>query len=126
MCEPCFKELELKGKKVDVYFNLRNHLWSVRDRQTRRIIAHVDTITLEGVEFIVSEPGRQRVLDQKRRNVHAYARGTVGLYSFECHDRVSYNPYKGPWFYRVEDDSPIYRAACASFHQGKVYVDDRS
>lgn len=114
--------MELKGKKVDVYFNLRNHLWSVRDRQTRRIIAHLDNITLEDVEFIVSEPGRQRVLVQKRRNVHAYARGTVGLSSLDLHDQVSYNPYKGPWFYRVEDNSPIYQASIAHFYQGRVWV----
>ena len=38
---------------------------------------HPDRVIVEDAEFVVSEPGRQRVLDTKQKNVHAYVKGVV-------------------------------------------------
>ena len=38
---------------------------------------HPDRVIVEDAEFVVSEPGRQRVLAKKQKNVHAYVKGVV-------------------------------------------------
>lgn len=63
---------------VDVYYNLRTQLWSVRDATTtHKVIGHASSLVLDGVTFRVNESGRQRVLATKQKNVHAYVRGTL-------------------------------------------------
>lgn len=66
-------------KRVFVYFNLHKKLWSVKsltgDGTYGRVIAHRRTLTLTDATPKVSEKGRQRVLREGRKNVHA---GVVG------------------------------------------------
>jgi len=83
------------GQKVFVYFNLHKKLFSVRDHITGIVVGHTDMIALENVTFKVSEAGRQRVLREKRKNVHAGVMGIVK--DFPCPVAWStafYNPYK--------------------------------
>jgi hypothetical protein len=71
-----YKERALTaGQKVKVYFNLHTHLFSVKDLKTGLVVAHGNNIMLEGIEFKVHEAGRQRVLAEGRKNVHAYVIG---------------------------------------------------
>ena len=93
------------GQKVKVYFNLHKKLWSVQDAKSRLVIAHLDEVSLRDVEFKVSEAGRQRVLKEQRKNVHAFAVGTLDETSQEgLKHRVSYNPYRFGHFYMAEKD----------------------
>ena len=90
------------GEKVSVYFNLRKKVWSVRGKD-KRVIAHLKTLSLQDVTWKVSEAGRQRVLREKQKNVHAYAEGTfISAEAFCFEDpspqAISYNPYKGSSF----------------------------
>jgi hypothetical protein len=101
------------GTKVDVYFNLHKKCLSVRDHKTRRVSKHVDHIVLDDVKFKVSESGRQRVLREHRKNVHACVQGVE--HTATCVDdqhfiRATYNPYKYNSFVRTHDESPIYHA----------------
>ena len=64
------------------------------------VIAHAEYVTLKNAVPRVSEAGRQRVLRDKQKNVHA---GIVGEWvPFETPavhtTAISYNPYKGPTF----------------------------
>ena len=90
--------------KVFVYFNLHKKLWSVKciepkDPMYGKVIAHKEKVTLLNAKPKVSEAGRQRVLKEKRKNVHA---GVVGEYmggklfgEFNgTVSNVTYNPYK--------------------------------
>jgi hypothetical protein len=95
-----------------VYFNLHRHCFSVKSLSTGRVIAHADTITLKNASFKVSEAGRQRVLREKRKNVHA---GVVGDWDNSVLEkrqmplfsrRVSYNPYKASTFFYTDDSTP--------------------
>ncbi len=90
------------AKRAYVYFNLHKKCWSVR--QSGRIVAHTDEILLRDCKFLVSQAGREKVLRDKRKNVHAGVSGYVagrfqgmvdgqGL-AFE----VTYNPYKHKTF----------------------------
>jgi hypothetical protein len=94
--------------RVFVYFNLHKKCFSIKalegDRKGR-VVAHSNTVLLEGCKLLVSEAGRQRVLREKRKNVHA---GVSGTWINYCTNRannafdfismigrqVTYNPYK--------------------------------
>jgi len=97
--------------KVRVYRNLHKDCWSVRDFDSKsenynRVVGRVQEIALEEVKFVVSQAGREKVLKEKRKNVHAFVQGsprlTVDLSGSlsEAHIKkvVTYNPYEGPKF----------------------------
>ena len=113
--------------KVFVYYNLHKHVWSIKNRKTGLVIAHANTVQLVDVEFKVSEAGRQRVIKDKRKNVHAGVAGTlVGInfkYIPSMLDKIiSYNPYKGPHFYNVNNNKYIHKADRAILAHKKVYI----
>jgi hypothetical protein len=104
-----------------VYFNLHRKVFSIKaleGPQRGRVIAHSATVALSNVTFKVSEAGRQRVLREKRKNVHA---GVVGDYdplvygnSAEWRgEAVSYNPYKAPTFVKRPSGEPVHTASFA-------------
>lgn len=99
---------QLHGQKVRVYFNLHNKLFSVQHKG--RVVAHLPEVALENVNFKVNEAGRQRVLSEQRKNVHAFVEGTF-KHNAEGHtllpQGVTYNPYKYSSFVRAHDKSPI-------------------
>ncbi len=67
-------------------------------------------LVLTDVHFKVSEAGRQRVIRDKRKNVHAFAVGIIsttplgGLTGLVC---VGYNPYKAGHFIRKDTGEAI-------------------
>ena len=66
------------GLRCFVYYNLHKHVWSIKaleGSQKGRVIGHSDHVLLRYASGKVSEAGRQRVLRDKRKNVHA---GIVG------------------------------------------------
>lgn len=94
--------------KVDVYRNLRTGGFSIRHKG--RVIAREKTIVLTDVKFVVSQASRQRVLNQKKRNVHAILRGTLvstgAMIPYESFDGEGYyNPYKHDSF--IDKDSGV-------------------
>jgi len=90
-------------KPCRVYFNLHKRLFSVTQKNERNnwvVVAHVREIELKKVKFKVSEAGRQRVLREKRKNVHAFLEGFCfnGLANGFRPRRITYNPYKSDSF----------------------------
>lgn len=74
-----------------VYRNLHKKAWSVKQGT---VIFHCNTIVLRGVEFSVCEGGRQRVLREKKKYVHAFVKGfIVDRDDLEIGDTIYYNPY---------------------------------
>ena len=89
-----------KGR-VQVYYNLHKKCLSIRYKG--KVIEHAREVTLTDAKFHVSEKGRQRVLKEKRKNVHAYVSGKLKetfwftqapKYVWTAKQRVTYNPYK--------------------------------
>jgi len=87
-----------------------------------RVIAHRDNVLLFHTTFKVSQAGRERVLREKRKNVHAGVCGTWhgndidhGTLSSvkERGELVTYNPYKYTTFVYKEDESEVDSAWCA-------------
>jgi len=100
-----------EGDKVFVYFHLRKKLFSVRSQKTRLVVAHLTNVNLLNAEFIVSQKGRERVLKERVKNVHA---GVAGIYT-EQNDTVdaekaTYNPYKYDSFVNVKNGEKIFKA----------------
>jgi len=88
---------------IRVYYNFRKKLFSVQAKVSGKwvVVEHTKDIYLRNAIFKVSEAGRQRVLKQKRKNVHAFIIGERFPFipkSFVYRDEISYNPYKGPNF----------------------------
>lgn len=113
--------------KVDVYFNLHRRLWSLRSRETGRVVGHARAVIAAApVSFVVQPAGRARAIREGQKNVHAFVRmDTAETFAdpskeFESffadeHEpfRVSYVPSFAPHFYKCSDKSPIFRAARA-------------
>ena len=102
--------------KVDVYWNLKKNCFSVRHRG--KVIAHTQFVELKDITWVVQPGGRARVLRDRRKNVHAFARGTW-LYGKEettpnphDHDykRIIYDPYTHDSFVTVDTKTPVYQS----------------
>lgn len=122
MKAPRALSIDLEGQQVKVYRNLKyKGLFSVQFEGL--VVAHLATVQLTGVVFKVTETGRQRVLTQRQRNVHAYAIGTFrSAPQPMATEPISYNPYHAGHFFRVQDQAPIHRAQAVVLSQGKAYV----
>lgn len=112
------------GQYVQVYYNLHKHCLSVQNRE-RLVIDHCDRAVLRDVEFWVSEAGRQRVLEEQCKNVHAKVRGY--WYEGPVEDvslgrRVRYNPYLFDSFVYADTEEPVYEAALVVIEGDQVYV----
>ena len=104
---------------VDIYRNLHKNTWSIRSRTTGRIIKWADGLVVRNATFVVQPGGRQRVLDEGRKNVHAFVRGTLSPISTDMLTQVAfnvqikYNPYilepdqRAGHFYEVETEETI-------------------
>ena len=95
---------------VRCYYNLHKKCFSVLHKTSKgwRLFCHEKNLMLHNVTFKVYEAGRQRVIKEKKKNVHAFIEGTwfgnpVDLDPcYESPERkISYNPYKGSMFVDV-------------------------
>jgi hypothetical protein len=101
--------------KCYIYWNLHKDCFSVRYRG--KVIAHIKGATVFNAEFRVSEAGRQRVLAEKRKNVHAF----VACERFISNDGdhgigapITYNPYKYQTFVKHGTEEPVTTAQFVS------------
>ena len=104
-------------KRVSVYKNLHNGLWSVR--QAGIVVIHASNIFLRDVVYRVQEGGRLRVVREKRKNVHAFVEGylinskelragTIHMADEELHHTPAYyNPYTCTTFECKDTGIPI-------------------
>lgn len=123
--------------KVFVYCHVRKGCLSIRAMEGSnkgRVIAHAEQLSMRDVEFKVSEAGRQRVLSEGRKNVHAGAVGYIdaawglqprienldyetlkgvglgGVFKpLSRGSRIKYNPRENAAFVRRTDGVPVKR-----------------
>lgn len=72
----------------------------------------MDHILLRCVRFVVQPAGHARAIREGRRNVHAFARGywCAGEYPPATYGppvRLTYNPFRGSSFTRVDTGEPV-------------------
>lgn len=135
-----------------VYFNLNRKCWSIKAMEGPSkglVVGHAKYVDMADVTWKVSEAGRQRVIRDKRKNVHAGAVGNIqrwlgvdgrarshceGKSTFDRHsqspsvpDCVTYNPYRAPTFTDVDTGDPVTHSECAFMCPDKrVYVYGRN
>lgn len=71
--------------------NLHKHCWSVKALQGEnkgRVIHHLNEIVLRDAIFKVYQSGRERVLREQRKNVHAGVVGYVEQWHVDGGDRI--------------------------------------
>ena len=119
--------------KVKVYFNLHKKVFSIMAMEGASkglVIQHAANVELANAVFKVSEAGRQRVLREKRKNVHAFVVGEL-VEAHEGHpnavgELVTYNPYKGAEFVRVFNGEAVKTAKTAQMYtenqRGRIVV----
>jgi len=100
--------------KFRIYFNLRKKCFSVQKKSEKGnwiVCEHRNEIALRNVNFKVSEAGRQRVLKEKVKNVHAFVEGEIER-DFACPPRrfheIHYNPYKFDSFFTFQRKDSVF------------------
>lgn len=80
------------------YFNLHKKVFSIRNEKTKLVEYHSKTVSLKNCTLKVSQAGRERVLREQRKNVHAGIQGellSIDDVPFNEQDfiELTYNPY---------------------------------
>ncbi len=116
---------------VEIYKNLHKSraanrpIYSVRDKKTRLVIDHVDSIELKNCIFKVSEVGRQRVLRERSKNVHAYVVGEAcnkSKVDINKAIQVYYNPYKVEFFTNIRTGKKVYSCKRALINHSGIFI----
>lgn len=94
---------------TDVYLNKTRGLYSLRERGY--VVDRAEYVEMAHVRFVVSEAGRQWTLRKGKKCVHAVLRGEIEVADIALGKRrdawqmalsgairVTYNPFKGPYF----------------------------
>ncbi len=117
----------MSAAKYYIYRNLRTGGFSVRYRG--KVIDRLNTFSAIGVEFKINELGRQRVIKERQKNVHAFvvadkykAKKYPALTFDEVDklDRITYNPYRHTKF--MCNDREINTAKEVIFQNGRCFL----
>lgn len=119
----------MKKAKFYIYRNLTRGGFSVRYKG--KVIDHADCIMAHGVTYVVNQKGRERVLREKKKYVHAF----VACESYKvldnswlqcCNDtlnnEVCYNPFKHDSF--MVDGHRMHSSDACILGNGKVFIAD--
>lgn len=117
--------MKLDGLKVFVYFNLRKKVFSIRAMEGEfkgLVVAHSKRVSLTDARFKVSEAGRQRVIREQRKNVHAGVVGRVCEESLIDGVEITYNPYLYSSFVHKASGEPIREAEKVLLVDKRIFV----
>lgn len=110
--------------KFYLYRNLHTDSFSVTFKQL--VIDRPKSCVMFNVEFRVSIKGRERVRQEKKKNIHAKLAGSSYRLLEDNHDlegyqHISYDPYLNESFVDKENN-PVYFAEHAICINNKVYI----
>jgi len=117
------------SRKVFVYKNLHKGCWSIK--QDGLVKAHAKELTLYDCTMYVNRKGRERVLRERRKNVHAGIKGLLKNAYFarvwddlpeDQFDEITYNPYKYSSFVHSKDGSPRWFGCIAKLGEKRVLI----
>ena len=105
--------------KVAVYWNLHKHIFSIQSRETSdygKVIAHKNSVVVAQPKFVVRQAGREKVMKENKKNVHAFVVGTLLEDYIITSSRprlLSYNPYKNNNFVMADTKEKVLTAELA-------------
>ena len=122
--------------KVKVYRNLHKQCYSVvamEGPKKGRVVHHSEYVLLSNVSFKVRQGGREKVLKEKRKNVHAFVIGNLEslgplrcAMENRCIVPITYNPYKNKEFVSVGTGREIVKCGWCKLDTTGVYGYDVS
>jgi len=120
----------MNNDKVFSYRNLHRKgvVWSIKSCKTGLVVAREKYVIFRDVELKVSKAGHLRVIDQKRKNVHAGVKGVRIKYHPKNRTwiRARYNPYdftkKQTPVFKDMDGNPILTCKYAKLCKTGLYV----
>lgn len=120
------------NKPVRVFLNHKHGCYSIF--QNGAVRASASQVRLADVEFRVRESGRQKMLDENRRTIHAFAVGRLVDHVHPSEARrldlldgrpVRYNPHEAGCFVDAETREPVASATAAHFDEaGATYQNE--
>ena len=115
----------LSGQAVEVYFNLHKHVFSIRDKKTKLVLAHAENVLLKNVTFKVSQKGREKTVASKQKGVHAFLVGefvsSKATSPSEKWKSAYYNPYLTETFIDFHSKETLTDAAFVYCEKKRVY-----
>ena len=115
-----------------VYRNLHTGGFSVK--QGGRVVQRPHVFAGGPATFKVNEAGRQRVIHEKRKNVHAYvvlencpeeiAYGAILTMVPNTAREISYNPYGGDYFFFKDTGEKVNKVKMLWGHMGKLWGEE--
>ena len=119
-----------QDKPVRVFKNPTHGCYGIL--QDGKLKASARQVLLADVEFRVRESGRQRMIKEQRRNVHAFAVGMLVDYVHPSDERrlegiegrvVTYKPLESPQFFDKLTQTPVVNAELVHLDEnGAVYA----
>ena len=113
---------EFLGQQVKVYKNLNNGKISIKAKVNGKevVVGYANKVTLANVTFKVQQGGRERVIRERQKNVHAFVCGELveidGLKlskMFSGFSTFTYNPYTNAQFVDKLSGKEILKASIA-------------
>jgi len=128
--------------RVMVYYNLHKHCLSLKALEGERrgcVVLHARAVRLSDVTFRVSQAGRERVLRERSKNVHAGVIGTLVDIEPWTDDTVecamaalaeplgltrplTYDPYRFTSFVTCDTHTPVMSAPDCLVIGKRVYI----
>ena len=118
-------------KPFKIYRNLRNKCFSVlkynEEKKGYRLFAHINRAILTDVDSKVYESGRQKVLKEKQKNVHAFMLAKYYVPIPEDRhvlfsEEIYYNPYEQNTFTEGKSGSVFTGCEFALLNNSKAYI----
>lgn len=114
------------NERVKVYRNTNRGCWSILGTDNK-LLLHADALVLKDCKFTVQPAGRERVVPEGKKNVHAFVTGVIvpiiWHHQFrEKLERVIYNPIRYDHFIVESDQTEISKSKCCLFNNdGRLY-----
>jgi len=114
---------------VEVYKNLHKKLYSIRSNKTGLVVGHSQAVAVRNATLVVQAGGRERVLREQRKNVHAFVKGERISFDFTqpelahlVFEEITYNPHKNSSFVYKGTNTPVRHADLVVLWPGGVYA----
>jgi hypothetical protein len=117
--------------KAAVYWNLHKDIFSIQSREASgygKVVAHTDSVVVAQPRFVVRQAGREKVLRDKSKNVHAFVVGKIEydmFFSLGKGRLITYNPYKYKSFVFADTKEPITKGVLVQLrtHENKPVME---
>lgn len=115
-----------KDQRVRVYRNLNKKGVWYSIKQGDKVVAHGVDFSLCDCKTIVNQKGREKVIKEQQKNVHAFIEGylynteiTYKDLDFSKLNFLTYNPYKNSQFVDFHSEEKVYHPSVIVFSSDK-------